>query len=250
MPILRSLIVAISIMLIGWQGTVQGKLEKIVVVPSLEKADSLVPKNNFSNSPRVAFTFDDGPHPFYTQKILEILRDNQIPATFFLVGKQVAKYPELTWQIAIEEHEVANHSYHHPNVSRLTKQELKKEIRKTELLIESITHKKLHFFRPPGGNYNSAVIKTVEDMGYTMALWSVLPGDHKHPPASAIENRVLSKIQYEAIVLLHSGVDSTLQALPNLIHELKERGYKFVTLSQLYPHHKNKKLFIPTYKKI
>ncbi len=182
---------------------------------------------------RAALTFDDGPHPGFTDRLIQSLGDSGVHATFFVVGKQAALHPNLVEKIFEAGHELANHSYTHRDLRTLQEQELSEELDKTHRLVESITDQKMKFFRPPGGQYNERVVKEATDLNYTMALWTVLPQDHAQPPASVIVNKVVKGVKDNAIILLHSGVENTLTALPEIISVLKSEGYVFVTLSEL-----------------
>lgn len=182
---------------------------------------------------RAALTFDDGPHPGFTDRLIQTLGDNGVHATFFVVGKQAALHPNLVEKIFEAGHELANHSYTHRDLRTLQDRDLSEELDKTHRLVESITDQKMRFFRPPGGQYNERVIKEATDLNYTMALWTVLPSDHAQPPASVIVDKVVKGVKDNAIILLHSGVENTLTALPEIISVLKAEGYVFVTLSEL-----------------
>lgn len=180
---------------------------------------------------KIFLTFDDGPHPGYTEKLLVILKKKQVPATFFVVGKQVEKYPELLKKIFQDGHEIANHSYSHRDLRSLSSAERQLELSKTHELVESMTEQSMRYFRPPGGQYNQEVVSSAKERGYEMVLWTVFAGDHENPPASLIKKRVLREAADSSIVLLHSGIENTLLALPEIIETLKKRGYRFVTLS-------------------
>jgi peptidoglycan/xylan/chitin deacetylase (PgdA/CDA1 family) len=180
-----------------------------------------------------ALTFDDGPHPEYTERLLAILKDENVQATFFVVGKQVERHPELAQRIFQEGHELANHTFNHPDLRRLSPQAVQEELEKTEAVVASITEQHMRFFRPPGGQYNREVQETAADLGYAMALWTVLPQDHARPESQVILDRVLKGISNNGVILLHSGVENTLAALPEMIRDLKAQGYQFVTLSQM-----------------
>ena len=211
--------------------TSQNKAEAVAVEPAsvLPALPAPEPRADGKN---VALTFDDGPHPRYTEKILEILKQNGVPATFFLVGKQMERYPDLVRKIARDGHEIGNHTYSHPDLTTLTKMELTAELKKTGDLAESITSEKMRYFRPPGGHYNPAVVETAEELGYKMALWTVFPKDHASPPVNVIEERVLKEVKPNGVVLLHSGIENTLRALPDLIVALRKEGFRFVKLSE------------------
>jgi peptidoglycan/xylan/chitin deacetylase (PgdA/CDA1 family) len=196
-----------------------------------------LPLQDLSPLPRhfktVAFTFDDGPHPVYTEKLLKILKKFKVHATFFVVGKQAERYPDLIRKIAEDGHELANHTYSHRNMTTLSEKEIEAELGLTNRIVESVTGTRMHVFRPPGGQVNRSVQKCAEALGYTMALWTVLPMDHLRPSASLIQERVMRGLNNHGIVLLHSGVGHTIDALPALIRSVQKEGYNFVTVSEL-----------------
>lgn len=183
--------------------------------------------------PWIALTFDDGPHPGYTERLLSILHEEQVTATFFVVGKMVAKSPALVQEIAREGHEIGNHSYTHSNLVRLPKQELFKELDQTRSEIAQWTHQGGWVYRPPGGNWDRSMESATKEAGYYMMLWTVLTGDVQGISAERIYGRVLKQATDNGVVLMHSGVEATLEVLPQLIQELRNRGYHFVTVSSI-----------------
>jgi peptidoglycan-N-acetylglucosamine deacetylase len=187
----------------------------------------------YLSKPCVALTFDDGPHPAFTHEILQILGQEGAKATFFVVGKQVKLYPELLKEIAASGNEIGNHTYNHLNLTTLAPSQVDAEIRMNEQIIKQVTGLNPRYFRPPGGHYDSQVVDIAKDNGEDMALWSVASRDTDRPPADYICRRVLNNVQNKGIILLHSGVEQTIEALPVLIKELKKRGYRLVTLSEL-----------------
>ncbi len=186
----------------------------------------------------VALTFDDGPHPVYTPKILDILRRYNVKATFFLIGKRVERFPQLAQRIVSEGHEVGNHTYSHP--SDLPKEnwdEVRLEIEKCSAAIERVTGVRPKFFRPPKGFLNYKVLTLAQVEGYTLVFWTV-SADHKDAPTpQAMAQRVLKLVHPCAIILMHDGrIPSRwkdVKALPLIIEGLQRRGYKFVTISEL-----------------
>lgn len=181
----------------------------------------------------IALTFDDGPVPSATPKILEVLNKEGVKATFFVVGKMVEKYPWLLERIWKEGHDVGNHTYNHPDLTKLSKKDILEELDKTRILIKKITGKDTYLFRPPGGRYDNKVIVTTTLTGYKMILWTDYPGDYGCPYSKVIYQRTVSKAEDEGIILLHNGLDVTLEALPKIISELKKGKYRFVTISEL-----------------
>jgi len=189
----------------------------------------------------VALTFDDGPHPVYTPKVLEILKRYGVKATFFLIGKQVERYPEIARQIVAEGHEVGNHTYSHPkNLPKENWDEVRQEIEKCSEAIEQATGVRPKFFRPPWGFLNYKVLTLAQLEGYTLVFWTV-SADHKDAPTpQAMAKRVLKLVHPCAIILMHDGrIPSRwkdVKALPLIIEGLRKQGYKFVTLSELLKH--------------
>ncbi|OGR83948.1 MAG: hypothetical protein A2636_04225 [Elusimicrobia bacterium RIFCSPHIGHO2_01_FULL_64_10] len=184
---------------------------------------------------RIALTFDDGPHPVYTERLLRILRNYRVPATFFVVGKQAELHPGLLKKISREGHLIANHTFHHPDLRRLSDSEIVRELDSTRDTVRSLTGRTAVYFRPPGGRTNDRVERVAEAAGYRMTLWTVLPRDHARPPAKTIRDRVLRSARENGIVLLHSGVENTLRALPGVILALRKNGFEFVPVSDLAP---------------
>lgn len=180
----------------------------------------------------IVLTFDDGPHPFYTQKLISLLKRHKVPATFFVVGSQVEKYPNLLKEIALNNFELGGHTYSHRDMTTLSKQEIIDELEKTRLLIKAHTQRDVYIYRPPGGRFNETTKKVASQLGYEMILWDILPRDHENLTSREIYNRVTKNIKQGGIVLLHSGKDATIEALEEIIPELKSRGYSFVTVSQ------------------
>ncbi len=181
----------------------------------------------------IALTFDDGPHPQYTPALLRILKQNNVPATFFLVGEQAEKYPELVRAEASAGHSIANHTYHHVSLPRIPQAYVADEIKACGKVLQAITGKSPRLFRPPGGEYNQEVGEASEALGYVMTLWTDDPGDYASPGEEVILNRTLSKARNGGIILVHDGIQQTVNVLPRLISTLKAKGYTFVTVDQM-----------------
>lgn len=187
--------------------------------------------------PWIALTFDDGPHPQLTEKLLNLLAAEHVPATFFVVGKMADRYPYLVQEIAAGGHEVSNHSYTHPRFSSLSPQDALNELSHTRSVIRRLTGKDTTYYRPPGGHYSMAVARAAAHAGYHMVLWSTLTKDVEGASPALIERRILRGAQDGGIVLMHSGMRNTMQALPEVIAALRAQGYQFVTVSTLLGRH-------------
>ncbi len=185
------------------------------------------------NRPEIALTIDDGPHPIYTQKLLQILKDNNVHATFFVVGERAEEYPDLIRAEVAGGHEIGNHTYDHVSLVKIPPEYIDTEIKACGDVLTQITGHPPHLFRPPGGEYNRAVAEAAEALGYKMILYSDDPGDYADPGTGVIEMRTLDTISNGGIILLHDGSAQTLLILPQIIQRLKARGFRFVTVDEL-----------------
>ncbi len=197
-----------------------------------------------SNHPKIALTFDDGPHPEYTPKILDILKEKQVTASFFMVGRHIEKYPEIARRVYMEGHEVGNHTYSHRDLVPTTRKTLLKELNQTDEVIRRVLGIKTVLFRPPRGIFSNTVRKIiVDELGYRIVLWTVSAADWSGlSPA-----RMLRRVRYYAhnggIILFHDSGgliksegarrDNTVKALPLIIDELQAKGFEIVPISEL-----------------
>jgi len=221
------------------------KSEEFISIPS-----SYVIQRSGDRPGWLALTFDDGPDPKWTPAILDILKQENVPATFFIVGKNGQAYPDLVRRIVNEGHEVGNHTFTHPNLGEIPLSLTKLELNATQRLIESLTGRSTVLFRPPYfGDAEADKPQEVEpallarDLGYLMIGVRIDPDDWQLPVnADEIINRTVQRALDQnpdtrgQVVLLHdSGGDrsATIQALPQLIHELRARGFRFVQVSDL-----------------
>ena len=192
----------------------------------------------------VTLTFDDGPDPKWTPKILDILKQYNVKATFFLLGSQAENYPFLVQRIVNEGHEIGNHTYTHPNIAEISAQQIQLELNATQFLLESITGRSTILFRPP---YNADAspsrlkellpLKKIQDeLGYLIVLESIDPEDWARPGATAILDRIKDQRELGNIILLHDAGGNrsqTVEALPNIIQYLIARGDQIVPLAKL-----------------
>lgn len=185
----------------------------------------------------VALTFDDGPDATYTPKILEVLHQNKVLATFFVLGSQVDKHPKVMQWIYKAGHEIGNHGYHHYDLNKLTEHEVYEDIKHGERSILKTTGILAQYYRPPGGVMTHDVMNAVQSSGYDVIHWSVDPRDWSLArTASVIARSVKSNVSSGDIILFHDGglnQRQTVAALQELITDLRSQGYRFVTVSQL-----------------
>lgn len=174
-------------------------------------------------------TFDDGPGFASTQKILNVLAKYNIKATFFMVGERVQWYPQMAQTVANAGHEVANHSYSHPDLTTLSYSGYMSEINKTQNAIASATGQTSTLLRPPYGSYNSDI---AANCGLNIALWNVDSLDWSLRNANAIYNNVMSSLLPNSVILFHDIYQFTADAVELIVPALVDAGYTFVTYSE------------------
>jgi len=183
---------------------------------------------------QVAISFDAAWGNDDTEQLISVLKEYEVPATFFVVGSWVDKYPESVKQLSDAGHQVQNHSNTHPYMTQLSTEQMKNELESCNKKIEAITRACPTLFRPPYGDYDNAVIDAVADMKMYTIQWDVDSLDWKdNATPDSICQRVTSKVKNGSIVLFHNDADHTPAALPNILKCLKDEGYEFVFISDL-----------------
>ncbi|MCG7206421.1 MULTISPECIES: polysaccharide deacetylase family protein [Streptomyces] len=181
----------------------------------------------------IALTFDAGPSE-NSARLLDILKEKHVPATFFLLGKRhIEKYPQLVKRMAAEGHEVASHTWDHKILTQISDTQIRGELERTDDAIERLTGRKPRLMRPPQGRTDANVHRICRELGLSEVLWSVTAKDYQTTDSALIEKRVLDQASRDGIILLHDIYQGTVPAVPGIIDALKERGYVFVTVPQL-----------------
>ncbi|PTX95054.1 polysaccharide deacetylase family protein [Spartobacteria bacterium LR76] len=186
------------------------------------------------NGPYIAMTFDDGPNPELTPKLLDMLKARGIKATFFVVGQNAAQYPEILKRMVAEGHEIGNHSWSHPALTKLGVDGVKKQIESTNAAIEQATGQKVTVMRPPYGATSQILNRRYYDQyGMKVILWSVDPLDWKYRNSARVSAQIIQSAHPGAIILAHDIHATTVGAMPETFDALLAKGYKFVTVSEL-----------------
>ncbi|WAZ24976.1 polysaccharide deacetylase family protein [Streptomyces cinnabarinus] len=181
----------------------------------------------------IALTFDAGPSE-NSPRLLDILKEEQVPATFFLLGKRhIEKYPELVKRMADEGHEIASHTWDHKILTDLDREEIREELERPNEEIERLTGRRPTLMRPPQGRTDDTVHEICRELGLAEVLWSVTAKDYKTNDSALIKKRVLDQSDRDGIILLHDIYRGTVPAVPGIIDALKKQGYVFVTVPQL-----------------
>lgn len=186
------------------------------------------------DGPYIAMTFDDGPSAKLTPKLLDLLAAHHIKATFFLIGENAAEYPDIVAREVKEGHEVANHSWSHPNFGKMSDDGIRSQIRKTDDAIKSAIGNSPTLLRPPYGSITARQKKWInQEFGYKIVLWDVDPLDWRRPGPNVVCNRIVKNTRAGSIVLAHDIHPGTIEAMPCVLKELEAKGFKFVTVSEL-----------------
>lgn len=182
------------------------------------------------SAPMVAFTFDDGPNPEYTQRILDVLNANYSHATFFVLGNNAESYPETLQRILASGSEIGNHTYHHTNLTKADNDTIEREISDVNRAVKSATGEETTLIRPPYGAYDDNTLAMLQE---PVVLWDLDTEDWSSRNAQEIAQTVLSTVKDGDIVLMHDIYDSTAEAVEIMVPKLKEMGFQIVSVSQM-----------------
>ncbi len=182
--------------------------------------------------PAVALTFDDGPSPRYTPQVLDVLYEQQVPATFFLVGEKFPGNELLIKEMAGSGHEIESHTFSHPDLTTLSTRQIRQEIHQTEEGLKKILpNYTIQYLRPPYGRYTEKVEKASD---LPLMLWTIDSWDWENPDADNIYKTAIRGIKDGDIIVFHDDNPETVKALRKIIAELKARNFQFLTVSQMY----------------
>lgn len=204
----------------NWKETDQDVKKTVIEVSGTEEAEK----------PKIAITFDDGPHPRFTPRLLDGLNERGVKASFFVIGNLAEKYPELIAREKEEGHLIGNHTYAHIDIGKLPEEKGREEILRTSAVIKEITGNEVEFVRPPFGSWQK---KLEQEMEMIPVLWSVDPLDWTTKNPDEIVNKVVTKVKENDIILLHDCYQSSVDAALRIIDILQKEGYEFVTVDDM-----------------
>lgn len=220
--------------------TTAAPAEKPGIAPSRPKASPspTAPPITFNSvhvdGPYIALTFDDGPSAALTPKLLDLLAARHLKATFFVVGQNAADHPEILKRAVREGHEIANHSWSHPNLGKMSDEAVRRELQKTDDAITAAIGKRPTLLRPPYGSITARQKQWIhEEFGYRIIIWDVDPLDWKRPGPSVVTARILKETKAGSIVLAHDIHPPTIEAMPATFDQLMRKGFKSVTVTEL-----------------
>lgn len=215
-----------------WEARLSGR--------DLYAPDQMVLKHGSRDHKEIALTIDDGPHPQSIGRILDILKREDVHATFFVVGIKVQESPQFVKRMIEDGNEVGNHTVHHPRLTTLKPDQMRAELEGCEQIVEKATGHRMTCMRPPGMQFNPDVLEVCKSLGYTTVNWTNAAKDFvatnsAHVSVPELESRVMDHLENGSIILLHDAPE-TADALEDLIGKLKKEGYRFVTVSQMLAH--------------
>ncbi|MBN9655727.1 delta-lactam-biosynthetic de-N-acetylase [Halobacillus sp. GSS1] len=203
--------------------------------PMIEKYDGFYVDP--SGDPIVYLTFDNGYEQGYTGQVLDVLKDKGVPATFFVTGHYIESAPDLLKRMAKEGHLIGNHSWSHPDFTKVSKEKMKQELERVDEAVKELTDQEvMTFVRPPRGTFNEETLEWAKEFGYTHAFWSLAFVDWETDKQRGWEyayRSVIDQIHPGAVILLHTVSQDNAEALAQLIDELRKRGYSFGSLNDL-----------------
>lgn len=192
--------------------------------------EKIIVESNDKEARKIAITFDDGPHPHYTEELLDGLKERGVKATFFVTGEHAELHPDIIERMSNEGHLIGNHTYSHIQLNSRNREEFKNQIIKTNEIINEITGKEVLYVRPPYGSWDK---KFETELNMFPVLWTLDPLDWCSSNASGITNKVVAKADENDIILMHDYYESTVTAALSIIDELQEEGYEFVTVDEI-----------------
>ncbi len=179
---------------------------------------------------KIAITFDDGPHPYYTEQLLDGLQERGAKASFFVMGKQAEAYPELVLRMQAEGHLIGNHTYSHMQLGKRNRESFKSELIKTNELLLKITGEEPQYVRPPYGSWDKSF---ESELMMIPVLWTIDPMDWCSSDVNGIVQKVTKKAEENAVILMHDEYKSSVTAALEIVDTLQKQGYEFVTVDEI-----------------
>lgn len=228
-----STVLLVAAVISGIVGMLTYKEEMISVAEYITSVTDIGEKDTnmiLTDSPKIALTFDDGPHPYYTEQLLDGLKERGVHVTFFVTGEHAQLHPDIIKRMQEEGHLIGNHTYSHMQLSSQNAERFKEEIIKTNAVIKEVTDEDTIYIRPPYGSWNKEFEK---ELNMFPVLWTIDPLDWCSSNVSCIVNTVCAKAKENDIILMHDQYKSTVTAALKIVDKLMEEGYEFVTVDEL-----------------
>lgn len=234
--LITGIIVELFLLLLIWgkcllTDTVLTVSDKVIYsVESNQTEKDGVDEDGAEEAKKIALTFDDGPHPYYTEQLLDGLKERGVVATFFVTGEHAALHPDVILRMQEEGHMIGNHTYSHMQLRSNNRDKFKEELLLTNQVIKEITGEDTLYVRPPYGSWDKSFEK---ELNMIPVLWTVDPLDWCSDDVACVVRNVTEKVGENDIILMHDYYDSTVTAALKIVDELQEEGYAFVTVEEI-----------------
>lgn len=212
-------------------GLVQGRNPKLELMAQTgTNAEQTLDTENRKEIRKIAITFDDGPHPTYTEQLLDGLKERGIHATFFVTGEHAKLHPDIIKRMQEEGHLIGNHTYSHVQLTSKNREDFKQELIQTNEVIKEITGEEVQYVRPPYGSWDKSFEK---ELNMFPVLWTIDPLDWCSKSVDCVTKRIVDKAKENGIILMHDYFDTSVTAALKVVDELTEEGYEFVTVDEI-----------------
>ncbi len=226
----KNVVFVIALAVIVIAGSVHMIAGGVDPVNAIECVTGVINEKEDLDTLKIALTFDDGPHPYYTEQLLDGLKERGAKASFFVMGKQAEAYPELVLRMHEEGHLVGNHTYSHIQLGKNNRENFKEELVKTNELLTGITGEEPQYVRPPYGSWD----KSFEtELMMIPVLWTIDPMDWCSSDVKGIVGKVTKKAEENAVILMHDEYQSSVTAALDIVDILQKQGYEFVTVDEI-----------------
>lgn len=226
--LVMSILIGLSLFIIGT--LVQKAEDAGVIATSGEAAENRKGQSPNQEIKKIALTFDDGPHPFYTEQLLDGLQERGVKVTFFVTGEHAALHPEVIKRMQEEGHLIGNHTYSHIQLRKDNREAFQRELAQTNEVIREITGEEPLFVRPPYGSWDKSFEK---ELNLFPVLWTVDPLDWCSHNVSCVTGRIVGHVKENDIILMHDYYESTVTAALQVVDALQAEGYTFVTVDEI-----------------
>ncbi len=204
--------------------------EEVELAEAADRSDRMSDREQPKEVKKIALTFDDGPHPYYTEQLLDGLKERKVAVTFFVTGEHAALHPDVIRRMQEEGHLIGNHTYSHMQLTKKNREKFKEELLRTNEVIEGITGQEVEYVRPPYGSWD----KSFEaELNMIPVLWTVDPLDWCSSNVGCITDRIVKEAGENDIILMHDYYGTSVTAALNVVDRLLEEGYTFVTVEEI-----------------
>ena len=220
-----------AVLLIGWASRQKTQIRRTASEQAIQSRETMqITENSKGDMKKIALTFDDGPHPTYTEQLLDGLKERGVHVTFFVTGEHARLHPDIIKRMQEEGHLIGNHTYSHIQLTSKNREKFKQELIDTNAVIQEITGEEVQYVRPPYGSWDKSFEK---ELNMFPVLWTIDPLDWCSENVACITEKIVDKAGENDIILMHDYYDTSVTAALKVVDELQEEGYTFVTVEEI-----------------